>query len=121
MVAAASEPNGLVTNGMSESRRDAQNANAALLVTLTPESFPDRSTLGGLVWQREIERRAFEAGGGDYRAPAQLVSDFLDGRKNKTQLSAGRNLVRFKYCTSGNNNRNSKEGYPGSGKTTCGL
>ena len=82
VVAAASEPNSLVTNGMSESRRDAQNANAALLVTLTPESFPDRSTLGGIVWQREIERRAFEAGGGDYRAPAQLVNDFLDGRKS---------------------------------------
>jgi uncharacterized FAD-dependent dehydrogenase len=80
VVAAASEPGGVVTNGMSSAARDGENANAALLVTLPPEDFPDRSVLGGMYWQRQIEQTAFRAGGGDYRAPAQLVGDFLAGR-----------------------------------------
>ncbi|MBR1456707.1 MAG: hypothetical protein IJ594_06060, partial [Oscillospiraceae bacterium] len=78
--AAASEAGGVVTNGMSYSRRDGENANAALLVTLRPEDFPDKSPLGGMYWQRELERAAYACGGGDYRAPAQLVGDFLAGR-----------------------------------------
>ncbi len=77
VIAAASETGGVCTNGMSEFARDGENANSALLVTLTPEMFPDKSVLGGMYWQREIERRAFAAGGGDYRAPAQLAGDFL--------------------------------------------
>ena len=77
VVAAASEAGGVVTNGMSDFARDGENANAALLVTLHPEDFPDKSTLGGIYWQREIERAAFLAGGSDYHAPAQLVGDFL--------------------------------------------
>ena len=80
--AAASEAGGVVTNGMSYSRRDGVNANAALLVTLRPEDFPDKSPLGGMLWQREIERAAY-ALGGDYRAPAQLVWDFLNGRPSE--------------------------------------
>lgn len=87
VVAAASELGVVVTNGMSELRRDGENANSALLVTLTPDTFPDKSPLGGMLWQREIERRAFEAAGGDYKAPAQLLSDFLAGRKSR---AAGR-------------------------------
>ena len=77
--AAASEPGGVVTNGMSYSRRDGENANSALLVTLHTEDFPDKSVLGGMYWQREIERAAY-AISGDYRAPAQLVGDFLAHR-----------------------------------------
>ena len=75
--AAASEPGGVVTNGMSYYARDGENSNSALLVTLSPEDFPDKSVLGGMYWQREIERRAFAAGGGNYFAPAQLCGDFL--------------------------------------------
>ena len=75
--AAASEPGGVVTNGMSRSARDGENANAALLVTLRPEDFPDPGTLGGMYWQREIEQTAYRMGGENYRAPAQLVGDFL--------------------------------------------
>ena len=78
--AAASEEGGVVTNGMSYSRRDGENANAALLVTLHTEDFPDRDALGGMRWQRQIERAAYALGGGDYRAPAQRVGDFLAGR-----------------------------------------
>ena len=77
VVAAASEEGGVVTNGMSYADRDGENANAALLVTLNPSDFPYEGVLGGVRWQREIEQRAF-AVSGSYRAPAQLVGDFLD-------------------------------------------
>ena len=80
VVAAASEAGGVVTNGMSDHARDGENANAALLVTLNPEDFPDKSVLGGMYWQRELEQAAFRAGGGTYRAPAQLAGDFLAHR-----------------------------------------
>ena len=80
VVAAASEEGGVVTNGMSNCARDGENANAALLVTLTPEDFPDKSTLGGVLYQQQLERAAFDAGGRTYHAPAQLVGDFLAHR-----------------------------------------
>lgn len=76
--AAASEKGGVVTNGMSYSGRGGENANSALLVTLRPEDFPYEGVLGGMYWQREIERMAYEYGGGNYCAPAQLVGDFLN-------------------------------------------
>ena len=87
VVAAASEEGGVVTNGMSNCARDGENANAALLVTLTPEDFPDKSVLGGVSYQQQLERAAFFAGGENYRAPAQLVGDFLAHRKS-TALGA---------------------------------
>ena len=65
---------------MSNCARDGQNANAALLVTLSPEDFPDKGTLGGVRYQQQLERAAFEAGGKNYHAPAQLVGDFLAHR-----------------------------------------
>lgn len=80
VIAAASEPGGVVTNGMSYSGRAMPNANSALLVAVRPEDFPFGGPLGGVLWQREVERRAFAYAGGDYRAPAQLVGDFLAGR-----------------------------------------
>lgn len=80
VVAAASEKGRIVTNGMSNFDRGGENANAALLVTLNPEDFPDQSTLGGMRWQREIEEAAFRAGGSNYRAPAQRIGDFLAKR-----------------------------------------
>ena len=80
VVAAASEEGRLVTNGMSYSDRAGDNANAALLVTLRPDQFPYPGALGGVRWQRELEEKAFRAGGGNYFAPAQLVGDFLEHR-----------------------------------------
>ena len=80
VVAAASEEGRVVTNGMSYADRDGENANAALLVTVNPGDFPEQGTLGGMYWQQQIEEAAFRAGGGGYRAPAQLVGDFLAGR-----------------------------------------
>ena len=79
VVAAASEEGGVVTNGMSYADRSGENANAALLVTLNPEDFPYDGVLGGMQWQRQIEQRAF-AVSNSYRAPAQLVGDFLAHR-----------------------------------------
>ena len=81
--AAASEIGGVVTNGMSRSDRGGENANAALLVTLQPEDFPSDDVLAGMLWQREIEQRAFRYAGGDYRAPAQTVGDFLANRPSE--------------------------------------
>ena len=78
--AAASEGGGVVTNGMSYASRGGENANAALLVTLRPEDFPSPDLFAGMEWQRQIERAAYAYGGGDYRAPAQLVGDFLSAR-----------------------------------------
>ncbi len=90
--AAASEEGGVVTNGMSYSRRDGDNANAALLVTLHTEDFPGEGVLAGMHWQRAIERRAY-AVTGSYKAPAQLVGDFLAKRP-----STGPGRVRPSYA-----------------------
>ena len=88
VVAAASEPGGVVTNGMSYSGRAGVNANAAVLVSLRPEDFPGEGPLAGMRWQREIERNCFALGGGMLFAPAQTVGDFLAGRPS-TPDSAG--------------------------------
>ena len=79
VVAAASEEGGAVTNGMSYADRSGENANAAVLVTVNPKDFPYPGALGGVVWQREIEEKAYQISGG-YRAPAQRFGDFLEGR-----------------------------------------
>ena len=80
VIASASQPGGVVTNGMSYHARDGANANAALLVGVRPEDFGDDHPLAGLVLQRQIEKAAFALGGGGFRAPAQRVEDFLGGR-----------------------------------------
>ncbi|MGI5920540.1 MAG: NAD(P)/FAD-dependent oxidoreductase [Syntrophomonadaceae bacterium] len=77
VVAAASEENSVVTNGMSMFKRDGFNANSALLVGVSPVDFPSPHPLAGIEFQRCWERLAYKAGGGGYRAPAQLTGDFL--------------------------------------------
>ena len=79
VIAAASEPGGLVTNGMSLSARSGENANSALLVGLSPEDFPGEGPLAGMLWQRSIEQAAWRCGGGNALAPAQTVGSFLTG------------------------------------------
>jgi len=86
VVAAASEEGGIVTNGMSYSDRAGDNANAALLVTLNPRDFPGNDPLAGMYWQREIEQAAY-AVSNSYRAPAQLVGDFLKGQPSSDHRS----------------------------------
>ncbi len=77
VIAAASQPGGVVVNGMSYHARDGRNANAALLVGVSPADFGDDHPLAGLVWQRSIEQAAYRLGGGGFRAPVQRVEDFL--------------------------------------------
>ncbi|MEG3971832.1 NAD(P)/FAD-dependent oxidoreductase [Microcoleus sp. T2B6] len=79
VVAAASEPGRLVTNGMSQYSRNERNANSGIVVGITPEDYPGHP-LAGIEFQRRLEERAFELGGGTYNAPGQLVGDFLANR-----------------------------------------
>ena len=82
VVAAASEAQGVVTNGMSLSTRAGANANSGLLANVFPTDLPADDALAGLALQRSCERGAFEAGGGNFVAPAQLVGDFLAGTES---------------------------------------
>lgn len=78
VVAAASEPGGIVTNGMSLHARDGKNANAALAVPVSPEDYADGTPLGGVAFQRGIERAAYLVTRSS-RAPCQTVGGFLRG------------------------------------------
>jgi uncharacterized protein len=84
VVAAASEPGRVVTNGMSQYSRNERNANAAIVVGIDPSDFVpydgSGSPLAGIALQRHWESRAFELGGGTYEAPGQLVGDFIAGQ-----------------------------------------
>ncbi|MDX1977053.1 MAG: NAD(P)/FAD-dependent oxidoreductase [Pseudanabaenaceae cyanobacterium bins.68] len=85
VVAAASEPGRLVTNGMSQYSRNERNANSGIVVGITPTDFGDQADpLAGMRFQRRLERQAFELGGGNYLAPVQLVADFLAGRASRS-------------------------------------
>jgi uncharacterized FAD-dependent dehydrogenase len=79
VVAAASEPERVVTNGMSQYSRNERNANSGIVVGITPEDYPG-DALAGMEFQRRWESRAYELGGKNYHAPGQLVGDFLAGK-----------------------------------------
>jgi uncharacterized protein len=83
VVAAASEQGMLVTNGMSEYKRDKENANSALVVSVTPEDFGSSHPLSGMEYQRTWEGKAYELGGRSFHAPVQLVGDFLQGKASQ--------------------------------------
>jgi uncharacterized FAD-dependent dehydrogenase len=90
VVAAASEPGRLVTNGMSQYSRKERNANAGIVVGVTPDDFPGdyrTNPLAGVAFQRHWEERAYLAGGSSWRAPGQTVGDFLAARPS-TSLGA---------------------------------
>ena len=86
VVAATSEPGRVVTNGMSQYSRNERNANAGIVVGIEPSDYPGwedgrtGSPLAGIELQRALESNAFVLGGGDYRAPGQLVGDFVAGK-----------------------------------------
>ncbi len=86
VVAATSEPGRVVTNGMSQYSRNERNANAGIVVGIDPADYPGwengatGDALAGMALQRTLESGAFELGGGDYRAPGQLVGDFIAGK-----------------------------------------
>ena len=79
VVAAASEEDTVVVNGMSLHARDGRNANSALVVSVNPEDF-DHDFTKAIAFQRELEKKAFEMGGRNYKAPAQSVGNFLRGK-----------------------------------------
>jgi len=104
VVAAASEDGRLVSNGMSYHARDLENANSALVVTVSPEDFEGNSPLRGMEFQRYYESLAFKLGGGNYKAPVQLVGDFMKDRPS-TKLgkvipsyTAGYEFKELKNC-----------------------
>ena len=84
VVAATSEPGRVVTNGMSQYSRNERNANSGFVVGISPEDYPSDHPLAGIELQRDLETRAYAAGGGDYFAPGQMVGDFLAGRPSTT-------------------------------------
>lgn len=86
VIASASNECEVVTNGMSEHARDKSNANSAFLVNVLPEDFGSEDPLAGIAFQEKYERLAYELGGKNYNAPAQLVGDFLN---NKVSTSLG--------------------------------
>ena len=90
VIAASSEPGRLVVNGMSLSKRDSQYANSAMVVTVRPEDFEffGEGPLAGIEFQRRFEGAAFEAGGGNYNAPAQGLIDFLYSKKEASLNSS---------------------------------
>ncbi|HNR87923.1 MAG TPA: NAD(P)/FAD-dependent oxidoreductase [Spirochaetota bacterium] len=90
VINASSESGMLCTNGMSRSKRDGDFSNAALAVTIRADDFPG-GPLAGIDFQRDIERRAYAAGGGDFRAPAIRVQSFLAERGDAT-------LPALSYC-----------------------
>ena len=81
VVASSSRDGEIVTNGMSKFARDGENANSAVLVSVTPEDFKGDSPLEGIYFQRDLEEKAFELGGRNFFAPIQKVGDFLENRK----------------------------------------
>lgn len=83
VVAAASEPGRVVTNGMSQYSRNERNANSAIVVGITPADYPEH-VLAGIDLQRNLESLAYELGGKNYNAPGQLVGDFLAKRPSTT-------------------------------------
>ena len=89
VVAATSEPGRVVTNGMSQYSRNERNANAGLVVGITPQDYRQDGAAGGpvhpldgIAFQRHWESRAYELGGGGYVAPGQLVGDFIKGQRS---------------------------------------
>jgi uncharacterized FAD-dependent dehydrogenase len=82
VVAAASEPNQVVTNGMSQYSRAERNANSAIVVGIDPSDYPG-DALAGIELQRQLERQAYKLGGETYDAPAQRVGDFMQGKSSK--------------------------------------
>lgn len=84
VIASASEEGMIVTNGMSEHKRDGVNANSAVLVNIGPDDYESDHPLAGMYLQRKLEKLAYEIAGGTYKAPAQTVGDFLTNQTTKS-------------------------------------
>ena len=102
VIAASSELQGLVTNGMSLFRRNSPWANSALVIQVGLEDFGTQGPFAGMEFQRRWEEKAFQLGGGNYHAPAQGLPDFLEGREpsslRKTSFKPGITPARLEEC-----------------------
>jgi uncharacterized FAD-dependent dehydrogenase len=102
IIGAGSESGQVVTNGMSLFRRNAPWANSALIVTVGPKDFPSQGPLAGIEFQRKWEEKAFLLGGGNFKAPAQNLLDFLNGRDpgpiRETSFRPGVSPARLQEC-----------------------
>lgn len=116
VVAASSEEGMLVTNGMSYYDRNKDNANAAIVVTVGEDDFEGSTPLKGMEFQRHYERLAYTVGGSGYRAPIQLVGDFLEDRittklgKIKPTYNPGYEFKDLRECLPGYVAQSLKEG-----------
>jgi len=87
VILSSSELGGVVVNGMSRFRRDSEFSNSALVVAVRPEDFASTGPLAGIDFQRELEHKAFAAGGSDYHAPAQNLLEFMRRGKGPVRSS----------------------------------
>lgn len=85
VINSTSEKGTVTTNGMSNFKRDGENANSAVLINVDVSDFGSDDVLAGIEFQRKIEKKAYEYGGGNYFAPAQYVGDFLKGNPSKNR------------------------------------
>lgn len=97
VVNASSEEGQLAVNGMSYLARDGKNANSAVIVTVTPEDFPQEGPLGGIAFQRELEKKAWQLGQG--KVPVQLFGDYC-GHKPSQSLGEVTPCIRGEYVLS---------------------
>lgn len=104
VVAAASEENTVVVNGMSNYKRDSENANSAIVISVNPEDFGSTSPIAGINFQRHYEALAYKVAGANYNAPIQLVEDFLNDKKStklgnvKPSYAPGVEFSQMKEC-----------------------
>lgn len=99
VVNASSENSRAVTNGMSNFKREAENANSAVLVSVNPEDFPSDDPLSGIEFQKMIEHNAFISGGGNYNMPIQTVGAFLNDKTDTHIKSVSPTILPgFKFC-----------------------
>jgi uncharacterized FAD-dependent dehydrogenase len=105
VIGSSSERGTMVTNGMSYFRRNSPWANSALVVSVGKEDFGKEDALAGIEFQRRWEEKAFHLGGGRFRAPAQTVLDFLQGKETgsakKTSFRPGVTPARLDQCLPG--------------------
>lgn len=98
VVPASSEEGRLAVNGMSCFARDAENSNSALLVNVNTEDYGSSHALAGMYFQRELEEKAFRAGGCDYSAPVSLVGDFMEGRVSQKTGKVKPSYMRTRFA-----------------------
>lgn len=104
VVNASSEENSVAVNGMSYYKRDGVNANSAIVTSISSDDIDVLSPLSGMEFQRDMEKRAFIAGGGGYLVPVQLLGDFMEGRPSSgigqinPSVTSGYNLTDLSKC-----------------------